>query len=325
MARYIIRRLLTGLILIFIASIAVFVLVAESGNPLELLRSNPTIPPAAIKLRAHQLHLDLPLWHRYWIWVSHAVRGDFGQDFVSAPVYPQFKLRLFITLRMVIAATILSIIIAIAVGVVAALRRGKITDHAITLGNFVFLAAPVFVIGLILKVYVATPIDKWWGSLILPTQGAQSATLPNGWLHEWGDFFSHSILPTASVILAVYASWAIYQRSTLLDVMDSDHVRFARSKGISSTRVLVRHTLRNAMIPVITVVALDFAGILGGALTTELVFGWAGLGRWFLNAVNNQDINSVLAYLMFTATLVIVFNLIADIMYAVFDPRIRYA
>lgn len=325
MLRYIIRRVITGLVVLLAASIAVFTLVALSGNPLEILKSNPLTPPAALRLRAHELHLDLPLWQRYWLWISHAVRGDFGQDFYRFKVFPQFKLHLVVTLRMVIAATILSIIIGISVGVVAALRRGKITDQAITLTNFVFLAAPVFIVGLVLKVYVATPIDKWWGGQLLPDQGAQSPTLPTGTLAVWGDYFSHAILPTISVILAVYASWAIYQRSTLLDVMDSDFVRFARSKGLSSRRVLIRHTLRNALIPVITVIALDFAGILGGALVTELVFGWAGLGRWFLTAVNNQDINVILAYLMFTAMLVIFFNLLADILYAVLDPRIRYA
>jgi peptide/nickel transport system permease protein len=325
MLRYIIRRFFTGLFVLFVASVAVFVLVAESGDPLGILRSNPSIPRSAIALRAKELHLNLPLWDRYWLWISHAVRGDFGQDFYRFPVFPEFKLHLFITLRMVIGATILAIVIALSLGVLAALKRGKVTDHAITLGNFVFLAAPVFIIGLVLKVYVATPIDKWWGDQLLPTEGAQSPTLPTGSLHVLGDYVSHAILPTISVILASYASWAIYQRSTLLDVMDSDFVRFARSKGISSRRVLLRHTLRNALIPVITVIALDFAGILGGALITEIVFGWAGLGRWFLTAVNNQDINSILAYLMFTATLVIVFNLIADIFYAVLDPRIRYA
>jgi peptide/nickel transport system permease protein len=304
---------------------AVFTLIAESGDPLEILKSNPLIPLSAIRLRAHELHLDLPLWDRYWIWISHAVRGDFGQDFYRFPVFPEFKLHLYVTLRMVVAATILSIFIGIGVGVIAALRRGKLADSVITLTNFVFLAAPIFIVCLILKVYVATPIDKWWGSQILPTQGAQSPTLPSGTLNVLGDYFSHAILPTLSVILGTYASWAIYQRSTLLDVMDSDYVRFARSKGISSRRVLMRHTLRNALIPVLTVIALDFAGVLGGALITELVFGWSGLGRWFFTAVNNQDINILLAYLMFTATLIIVFNIIADIMYAVLDPRIRYA
>jgi peptide/nickel transport system permease protein len=127
-----------------------------------------------------------------------------------------------------------------------------------------------------------------------------------------------------TLVLATYSSWAIYQRSTLLDVMDSDYVRLARAKGISPRRVLRRHILRNALIPVTTVIALDFAGLLGGAVITETVYGWNGLGRFFLDGVNGQDTNVVLAYLLLTATIVIVFNLIADILYGILDPRIRY-
>ena len=138
------------------------------------------------------------------------------------------------------------------------------------------------------------------------------------------DYAAHTVLPTITLILVTYSSWAIYQRASILETMDADYVRLARSKGISPRRVLMRHVFRNALIPVTTVIALDFAAVLGGAVITEIVFGWQGLGQWFLTGVTTLDINITLAYLLITAVIVILFNLLADILYAFLDPRIRY-
>jgi peptide/nickel transport system permease protein len=171
---------------------------------------------------------------------------------------------------------------------------------------------------------VAVPIDEHFHRVVLATAGEQNPLAAGNFFQRLPDYASHTILPTITLVLATYASWAIYQRSTLLDVMDSDYVRLARAKGISPRRVLYRHILRNALIPVTTVIALDFAGILGGAVITETVYGWNGLGRFFLDGVNNLDVNVTLAYLMLTATIVILFNLLADIAYGFLDPRIRY-
>ena len=324
MFTYIIRRLIIGLGVLFLATILVFILVAESGNPLALLEANPLEPKSTILIRSLVLHLNDPLWQRYWIWLSHAVRGDFGLSVNNIEVGHQLQIHLMVTLRMVILATVFSIFLAISVGLIAALRHGKPTDKVVTVTNFVFLAAPVFVVGLMLKVFVAVPIDQHFHRVILATDGEQNPLATGSFFQRLPDYASHTLLPTITLILATYASWAIYQRSTILDVMDSDYVRFARAKGISPSRVLIRHILRNALIPVTTVIALDFAGILGGAVITEIVFGWNGLGRWFLDGVNNLDVNVTLAYLLFTAVIVILFNLFADILYGILDPRIRY-
>ena len=207
---------------------------------------------------------------------------------------------------------------------VAALRKGKVTDHVATVTNFIFLAAPVFVVGLLLKEFVAIPINEHVNRIIFYTNGEQSPTLSGSFLQRLPDYAAHTALPTITLILATYSSWAIYQRSSILETLDSDHVRLARSKGISPRRVLFRHVLRNALIPITTVIALDFAAVLGGAVITEIVFGWQGIGVWFLNGVVNLDTNIVLAYLIVTAVFVILFNLLADIIYAFLDPRIRY-
>ncbi len=324
MLGYVVRRLAVSVLVLLLATVLVFLLVAESGNPLAILRANPKISPQVIIDRERLLHLNDPLWQRYWIWLSGAIHGNFGNTIAGQPVRPQLVSHLLVTLRMVILATLLSIVIAIAVGVFAALRQGRIADHAATVTNFLFLAAPTFVIGLLLKEFVAIPINEHVNRIIFYTSGEQSPTLSGSFLQRFPDYAAHTVLPTITLVLVTYSSWAIYQRASILDTMNSDHVRLARAKGLTPRRVLFRHILRNALIPVTTVIALDFAAVLGGAIITEIVFGWQGLGVWFLNGVTTLDLNVTLAYLLVTATFVILFNLLADIIYAYLDPRIRY-
>jgi peptide/nickel transport system permease protein len=324
MISYIFRRFLIGVGILFLASILVFTLVAESGNPLAQFLSNPLIARSTIRIKELALHLNDPLWQRYWIWFSHFVRGDFGTSNAGLAVGHQLKIHLFVTLRMVILSTILSIFLAISVGLISALRSNSVIDRSISVVNFTFLSIPVFVVGLILKTFVAVPIDQHFNRVVLATAGEQNPLAAGNFFQRLPDYASHTLLPTITLVLATYASWAIYQRSTILDVMDSDYVRLARAKGIPYRRVLVRHILRNALIPITTVIALDFAGVLGGAVITETVYGWNGLGRFFLTGVNNLDVNVVLAYLMLTASIVVFFNLLADIAYGILDPRIRY-
>ena len=213
---------------------------------------------------------------------------------------------------------------AVPLGVIAAWKHGTWIDRFVMGLSVLGFSVPVFVVGLVLKTFVAVPIDQHFHRVVLATAGEQNPLATGNFFQRLPDYASHTILPTITLVLATYASWAIYQRSTLLDVMDSDYVRLARAKGIPPRRVLLRHILRNALIPVTTVIALDFAGVLGGAVITETVYGWNGLGRFFLDGVNNLDVNVTLAYLLLTAVIVILFNLMADIAYGVLDPRIRY-
>ncbi len=242
----------------------------------------PIFRASTIIAREKLLHLNDPLWQRYWIWFSHAIRGDFGTTIAGLPVEPQLVSHLLVTLRMVILATLISIVLAIAVGVYAALRQGRLADHTATITNFLFLAAPTFVIGLLLKEFVAIPLDEHTNRTIFYTSGDQSPTLTGSFIQRVPDYAAHTALPVITLILVTYSSWAIYQRASILDTLNSDHVRLARSKGLSPRRVLFRHILRNALIPVTTVIALDFAAVLGGAIITEIVFGWQGLGQWYL-------------------------------------------
>jgi peptide/nickel transport system permease protein len=325
MFAYVIRRLLISIVVLFFATILVFLLVSTAGDPLALLRANPHTPHSTIVAREHLLHLNDPLWQRYWIWFSNAIQGNLGNTTKGQPVAPQLWSHLFVTLRMVIVATILAIVIAIGLGVWAAVKQNRLTDHVITVTNFVLLATPVFVLGLALKEFVAIPINQHAGSTIFYTDGEQSPTLSGSFFSRLPDYAGHTALPALTLILVSYSAWAIYQRSSMIETLDADHVRLARAKGLSRRRVLVRHVLRNALIPVTTVIALDFAAVLGGAILTEYVFGWQGLGTWYIQGVTTLDVNIMLAYLLVTATFVILFNLLADILYGVLDPRIRYA
>jgi peptide/nickel transport system permease protein len=324
MFAYVVRRLLISIVVLFFATIFVFILVASSGNPLALLDANPHIPHATIVARENLLHLNDPLWQRYWIWFTGVLHGDLGTTISGQDVASQMTSHLFVTLRMVVIATIVAIFVAVFMGVMAAVRQNKVTDHAITVTNFVLLATPIFVLGLALKEFVAIPINQHLGTTLFYTSGEQSPTLSGSFFSRLPDYAEHTALPVITLILISYASWAIYQRSSMIETLDADHVRLARAKGLSQRRVLVRHVLRNALIPVTTVVALDFAAVLGGAIITEIVFGWQGLGQWYLTGVTNLDVNVMLAYLLITATFVILFNLLADILYGVLDPRIRY-
>ena len=323
MVRFVIRRLTISVFILFLASIFVFLLVAFSGDPLAQLKLDPRTPLATLQYRRHLLHLDLPLWERYFYWFSHAIRGDLGNTIAGLPVSPQLVSHMVITLRMVLVALVFYVIIAIGTGVISALYRGKFIDRTITFTNFFFLATPVFVTGLFLKFFVALPINQHAGKILIYTDGDQSPLADGSFFHRLPDYIGHMILPTITLILATYATWSIYQRSTLLETMDLDHVLLARSKGLSRRRVLLRHMLRNALIPVTTVIALDFAALLGGAVITETVYSWNGMGSWFLEGVGNLDVNITMAYLLVTAVFVIVFNLLADIAYAALDPRIR--
>ncbi len=324
MFAYVIRRLLISVVVLFFATILVFVLVASSGNPLALLLANPHISHETIVHREQLLHLNDPLWQRYWIWLTGALHGDLGTTINGQDVASQAMSHLIVTLRMVVIATIIAIFVAIFLGVLAAVRQNKLTDKTITVTNFVLLATPVFVLGLALKEFVAIPINQHLNTTVFYTNGEQSPTLSGSLFNRLPDYAAHTALPVITLILVSYTSWAIYQRSSMIETLDADHVRLARAKGLSSRRVLIRHVLRNALIPVTTVIALDFAAVLGGAILTEIVFGWQGLGQWYVNGVTTLDTNVMLAYLLITATFVILFNLLADILYGVLDPRIRY-
>jgi peptide/nickel transport system permease protein len=325
MVSFIIRRLLIAIPLVLLSSVLVFLLVANSGDPLADLKGrNPPVPPQVIQAREHQLLLDKPIPQRYWHWLTHFVRGDMGKSIRGVEVRPLLWQRMRVTLRMVILASIIAIVLAIAAGVLSAVKQYTPTDYTFTFLGFLFLSMPVFWLAALLKEYGALRLNKLFGKQVVYTVGAETPNLTGSLGHRLADYAGHLVLPTIALALISFAAWSRYQRATMLDVLGADYIRLARAKGLSRSRVMVRHALRNALIPLVTVVAIDTGAIFGGAIITERVFAWQGMGALLVQGAETSDPNILLAWLMVTSILVVLFNLIADVLYAVLDPRIRY-
>jgi peptide/nickel transport system permease protein len=325
MAGYILRRALAGIVTLAVASLLLFLLVAVSGNPLATLMSKPGVSPATIAITRHQMGLDQPLLERYWHWLANMLSGNFGTSTTGQSVGSELGARLVTTMQMVIPTIILSAVLAVLVGVVSAVKRYSVLDHTLTVLSYLFYATPVFVIAILLKYYVALAINQGVGSTLLYTDG-QSTPGTTGTWNIFTDALGHTVLPVVALTLITYSAWSRYQRASMLDVLNADYIRLARAKGLNPRRVLYVHALRNALIPVVTVVALDFSTIFGGAVLTEIAFGWDGMGVFLYQGLTgpiSPDTSVVQAWLMVVAVAVIAFNIIADVLYAVLDPRIR--
>ncbi len=322
MTGFILRRFLISIPLVIVASFVVFVL-ASLGDPLAELRMNPNVSEATIRVREAQLNLDRPIPVRYGLWISDAARGDLGRSSqTNEPVWDILKRRIPVTLRLVVAASILAALIGMAVGVVAAVRQYSKFDYGATFAAFVFFSMPVFWLAAVLK-DVGIRINQAVGRRIFFTVGEATPGLDAGFIGTWMDRLGHMLLPATALILIQMAALSRFQRASMLDVINSDYIRTARAKGLSEGRVIVVHAMRNALIPVTTLLAIDFGAIIGGAIITETIFSWRGMGVLFLDAVAHRDVNVIQGWLLVTAISVIVFNLIADILYGVLDPRIR--
>jgi peptide/nickel transport system permease protein len=326
MLAFAVRRIAVSIPILLISSFIVFVLASLSGNPLSpLLNRNPPPPPETIALEAERLRLDHPLLERYWLWLTGLFSGDFGPSVQSnLDIGAEVAGRLVITLRLVALAMLVALVLAVVVGVVSAVKQYSKLDYSATFLGFLFLAMPAFWLAILLKqwgVEFNNAVDKQ----VIYTIGATSVPPPEGFWPQVADVAGHMVLPTISLALISYAAWSRYQRASMLEVMNSDYVRLARAKGLSRRRVMVKHALRNALIPLVTVTALDLAAIINGAVLTEAVFQWRGMGDLLLNAIHTDDVYVTMAWLLVSAAIVILFNLFADLLYAVLDPRIRYA
>jgi peptide/nickel transport system permease protein len=326
MVAYTIRRLIFGVPVLLASSMLVFLLVAMSGDPLDTMRQKfPRPPDHVIAQEAHRLHLDESLPERYWFWLSHIVRGDFGPSTrASINIGAELFSRTFITLRLVFFAMLLALILSIISGVISAVKQYSKVDYSFTFVGFLALSIPSFWFAILLK-EGAISYNKATGTSTFFTLGDRDYRYET--FTTWGkftDIFGHMVLPTVSLMLITYAAWSRFQRASMLEVLNSDYVRLARAKGLTNRTVMIRHALRTALIPLVTVSALGIGDILGGAVVTETVYNWEGMGRFLLVSVQNRDSFAVLGWLLIAGTVVIVFNILADLLYAVLDPRIRF-
>jgi peptide/nickel transport system permease protein len=329
MRRYIIRRLLQAVLILFMLSIFYFLLIhAIPGGP-DRLYLSPHQTLAEQRAIRHNLGLDQPLYVQYAKWLASALRGDFGISFFdNQPVVNDIGGRFPATLELFAAALGFALIVAIFFGVIAAVRQYSIIDYTLTTFSYFGIAMPVFFWGLVLQEifgvfllpFFYNTFNFRWPIFGRTSADTSSFTGPQVFL----DYLDHLLLPMLVLSLLFIAQWSRYLRSSMLDTVKQDYVRTARAKGLSGRTVFFRHALVNALIPFVTVVAIDFGGIAGGAFVTESVFSWPGIGLLFINALNNLDYPILLAMLLMAATSVILFNLIADILYGVIDPRIRY-
>jgi len=314
-------------LVLLVSSVFVFALAASSADPLAPYRTRQPPPsPRFFAEKAHELGLDRPLPVRYLKWLGGLLHGDFGKSIDGTPVRHDLFTRLAVTSRMVVAAMVLAVFLAIIVGVITAVRAHKFSDYAFTTISYMLIALPVFWFAVLLKEFVAIRFNDLVGKRVLFTIGEETPGITSyGTRSEiFWDHAGHLVLPTISLAALSYAAWSRFQRASMLDVMNSDFMRLARAKGLPWRKVLVKHGLRNALIPLVTIVAIGVGGIFGGAIITETVFGWHGMGEYLIrNGLGQQDVNVVLGWLIVSAFFVVLFNLIADLLYAVLDPRIR--
>jgi peptide/nickel transport system permease protein len=314
LGKYLLARSLQSLILLVLVSIIGFtVLHLAPGGPLAQFALVPGMSQADIARIAHQMGLDRPLPLQYWEWFSRLLTGDWGRSYRdNQPVLAVIGSHLGATLELMVTATLIAVLLGTWIGVMGAIRRYSLFDYLATIGAMVALSIPTFWFGLI-TIYVFS-VELGW--------------LPAGNRYTVGDasfldYLHHLIGPSLVLALVTIAIWSRYTRSSMLDVINQDYIRTARAKGLPERVVLARHAIRNALLPMITIAGLQLPTLLSGALVTETVFTWPGMGRLFLDSLGYRDYPVVMGILMFSAVLVLVGNLLADVLYAVADPRIR--
>ncbi|WP_018130462.1 ABC transporter permease [Effusibacillus pohliae] len=315
MVNYTIRRLIQAIPLLFGITVISFGLMhLTPGGPVALL-VDPTIKPEDQERMIHALGLDQPLYVQYFRWLGDLLQGNFGFSFVRrVPVSDLVLERLPNTMLLMGVSLLFSLLIAIPAGIVSATRQYSKLDYTITVGSFLGVSTPNFWLGIMLILLFAVHLS--W----LPAGGV--ATL-NASFSVW-DRIQHLILPAFTLGAAEMAAWTRYTRSSMLEVIRQDFIRTARAKGLYEPTVILRHGLRNSLIPVVTIIGLTLPGLFAGAVITESIFSWPGMGRLFIEAVFQRDYPIIMAITTITACLVVFCNLLVDLIYGFLDPRISY-
>ena len=316
MTVFLLRRVLQSVIVILIVTVMTFALLrAIPGNPaIAILGPNSFRNPGAIRQFDQQYGFDLPWYSQYWLWLRHLLAGNLGFSWkLNQSVASLLGTHLPKTIFLVGISTILALVLAIPIGVIQAVRRNKFIDHFFNGFSTVFYAMPAFLLGILLILVFAIKIP------IFPPEGPQGEGLGALFTN-----FNALVLPIISLTLITLALFSRYMRSSVLDNLTEDYVRTAKAKGASERRVLIRHVLRNSLIPIATLLGLSLPGIIAGALITESVFNYPGMGYLFYQAALNSDYPILLGITIVVAVATVVGSLLADIAYAVLDPRVRY-
>jgi len=317
---YIIRRSMQSVVVLFIMSLLVFVGVYAIGNPIDIL-INPQADQIDRERAIAALGLDKPLWEQYFVFAKGALHGDLGRSFVHATsALGLIFERMPATMELAIAAMLIAVIIGIPLGLWAGLRPNGIAGRSIMAGSILGFSLPTFWVGLML-IMVFSVMLGW-----LPSNGRGPTTLLLGLIPvsflSW-DGIAHLIMPATNLALFKLALLIRLTRAGTRESLLQDYVKFARAKGLSNSRVIGVHVLRNIMIPIVTVIGLEFGSVIAFAIVTESVFAWPGMGKLLIDSINLLDRPVIVSYLLVIVTLFIFINLIVDVLYSALDPRVR--
>ncbi len=321
MTKYLVRRLIQAVPLLLVISLLTFGIVEIAPGDASQMYINPErgADPEYLAQVSESLGLNQPVHVRYLSWLGKTLSGDFGFSLrTRRPVALEVGERLPNTLLLSGSALALSFLIAVPIGVISAVKRYTWIDYAFSTLALVGISVPIFWAALLLLQIFAIQLD-WF-----PASGMQSVRESYTGVRASLDVLHHMVLPSIVLSLAQVSSWSRYQRSALLDVLDQDYIRTAQGKGLSNRRILTVHALRNALIPMITLVGISIPGVVTGAYITETIFSWPGIGRLGVASVTGRDYPVIMAVTLLSALLIVVGNLLADIAYAWADPRIRY-
>jgi peptide/nickel transport system permease protein len=314
MTRFVVRRLGQTLLVLLVMSFVIYALIGlMPGDPIDtMMAGNPGMTPEIAAQMRKIYGLDQPLVLRYAHWMANALQGDFGFSRThSVPVLEVLGPALLQTCKLMLASFVLSVVIALVFGVAAALRPGSMLDNGVSLFAFAGISVPVFWLALVMILLFSVTL-QW-----LPASGTQ--TLGGGGLV---DQFRHLLMPVVTLALATAGQFTRYVRASMIETMRLDYVRTARAKGADERRVVLVHAFRNALIPVVTVIALSFGTLFSGALITETMFAQPGMGKMIYDAILGNDYNLALVGLLFATFVTLISNLIADLAYGWLDPRI---
>ncbi|MDD3748289.1 MAG: ABC transporter permease [Candidatus Bipolaricaulis anaerobius] len=335
-SRYIAQRLMLTIPMLFILVTIVFVILrVMPGDPVLAMLGGRNVSPTVLEAHRQKLGLDKPLIHQYGEYLGQIIRGDFGTSMsTSQPVLRELFSRLPATVELAIFGLLAAVLLGFVTGVIAATRPGQVIDHAIRVFHIGSFAVPLFWLGLMLQVFVAVKLG--WLPVAKPLSGNisyafQSKTgffLLDGMLQgrwDWvADAARHLILPAITLGFAQAGFLGRMTRASMLEVLDADYVTTARAKGLREWGVVLRHALRNALIPIVTVFGLQFAILMGGAVLTETVFSWPGVASYLMSSITARDYPAIQGTVIFIAIFISVINLIIDVLYTVIDPRVRY-
>ncbi len=314
---YIARRVIQAIFTLLIITVLCFILTRLSADPMAQYATTQRMSLEDKEALRERLGLNDPLPIQYFKWLGLALQGELGNSFFSKqPVALMISQRLPNTLVLMVTAEIITVALALVLGILSAVKQYSVTDNVITALSFIGFSMPIFFIALGLMLIFAVQF-KAWGLPYLPT-GADI------WdKKDPAELLIHLILPVSALVIILTAGYARYVRTSMLEVLGQDYVRTARAKGLTSRTVLYKHALRNAALPLVTIIGLDIPYLLGGALVTEQVFAWPGMGRLFWEYAQRGDFPVVLGVLLIISSAVVVFTIITDVVYTFVDPRIR--